>query len=390
MKKDSQDKDLVIHHSAREKAKEKARKESSIKFKKFFEELKEKKALEEKLKGNYTIPESLLKDTITDETEIREIEPIVKINDANFAVRGDFSIVGGLPKVGKTTICAYMIATGLMKDIPEGFDSLGIVTTYCKGKPIVYFDTEQPKSYTNKLRLQIKKLLGVDKQPENLYIVHLRQYNSKDKAQIIFDWMQRAPDTHLWIIDGVADLIQDPNNTEQAFQIIERIMMETDRLNTSVILHLHENPGGGKLRGNLGSEAERKCGGAIAIRKKDGIHSIAPKVIRGSEDFNTIYFQWNKMIKGFKTCDEIQRQLIEEKTDPKILKMESLKRMARAITNNGDKTLSYSEACEKILSNFKAIEGDERSKRTAENRLKEMQDLGIIEKKGKDSYIYSN
>jgi hypothetical protein len=240
------------------------------------EEFRNSERFKRMLEGDYTIPERLLKDTINDKTKIKDIEPIVKINDSNFAVKGDFSIVGGLPKVGKTTICAFMIATSLMKDVPEDFDSLGIRTKYCEGKPVVYFDTEQPSAYTNKLRQQIKQLLGVKYQPKNLHIINLRKYNSKDKATLVFNWMQSVPDTHLWIVDGVADLIQDPNNTEQAFQIIERFMMMTDKLHTSVVLHLHENPGGGKLRGNLGSEAERKCGGAITLRKKDGIHSMEP------------------------------------------------------------------------------------------------------------------
>lgn len=102
--------------------------------------------------------------------------------------------------------------------------------------------------------------------------------------------MQELPDAHLWVIDGIADLIQDPNNIEQSFGLIESIMVQSDRMNSAVIGILHENPGTNKARGNLGSEAERKCGGAITIKKlkEQGVHSIVPRLIRGSADFDTI------------------------------------------------------------------------------------------------------
>jgi len=346
-----------------------------------------------RMAGDYTISRRLLYDTINDRTKIKDIEPIIKIMDSNFAVKGDFSIVGGLPKVGKTTICAFMIATAFMEVIPDNFDSLGIRTKFCEGKPVVYFDTEQPSAYTNKLRIQIKKMLGVKFQPDNLHIINLRKYNSVDKAKIVFAWMNEVPDAHLWIVDGVADLIQDPNNTEQAFQIIEKFMMMTDRLHTSVVLHLHENPGGGKLRGNLGSEAERKCGGAITLKKNksEGTHSIEPKVIRGSEDFPDILFKWDKEIGGFRSLYEDEIESYKKKTDNKASTLEKRVKLAKQITLNGKETVQYKELVNRIIQHSGDIEGHTLSESSAKIRIKEMYEkLGILDKDdlGKYKYIY--
>lgn len=358
-------------------------------LKTFGEQLKYDQEFKKRMAGDYTISKRLLYDTINDRTKIKDIEPIIKIMDSNFAVKGDFSIVGGLPKVGKTTICAFMIATAFMEVVPDNFDSLGIRTKFCKGKPVVYFDTEQPSAYTNKLRVQIKKMLGLKFQPDNLHIINLRKYNSVDKAKIVFAWMNEVPDAHLWIVDGVADLVQDPNNTEQAFQIIEKFMMMTDKLHTSVVLHLHENPGGGKLRGNLGSEAERKCGGAITLRKKDGIHSIEPKVIRGSEDFENIYFKWDKLKGGFATLDEIETKILNYKSDPENMKKELREKMANRITLNGGNTLEYAEAWRRIKEHSLDIERKQIEERTAKARLKEMVEMGLLVKNDMGLYLLS-
>ncbi len=56
-------------------------------------------------------------DAINDKTEIKLIVPVITIKDSTFAVRGDISIIGGHPKTGKTSVCAFLLATALMKDV---------------------------------------------------------------------------------------------------------------------------------------------------------------------------------------------------------------------------------------------------------------------------------
>jgi hypothetical protein len=330
----------------------------------------------------------LLRTLITDASRIKPPEPIVKIRDSNFAVKGDFSIVGGLPKVGKTTICSFMIATAFMKAIPDDFDSLGIRTTFCEGKPVVYIDTEQPQAYTNQLRENIKKLLGLDKQPENLHIANLRKFDSKEKNEIVLAMMDLMPDCHLWIIDGIADLVSDPNDVKESFKCIERFMMKSDELNTTIILHLHENPGGGKLRGNLGSEAERKCGGAITIKKdkEKGIHYIEPKVIRGTSDFEKVYFRYSTLEKRMVSLSAEDEQILNSQSDPEEIKRNKRHRLALKITVDGKEILQYKDAITKIMEFSKIIEGRPIKERTADNRLKEMLEMDFLSKNDNGQY----
>lgn len=332
--------------------------------------------------NRYTLSD-LASDAINDSSDIPDIEPVILIGGANFAVKGDISIVGGQPKTGKTTISSFMMATAFMKEIDEENDFLQIRTTYCEDKPIIYIDTEQPKAYTNKLRQQVLKLLGVDNQPENLHIYNFRKYDAAGKKDRVEALMKELPEAHLWIVDGVADLITDPNDTKQSFGIIETFLIASDKYNTTVVLYIHKNPGvGSKLRGNLGSEAERKCGGAISLTKDrdKGIHAIKPMVIRGSSDFDPIYFQWSNIEKRMVSLDESQTTLYEKMTDPSERKLELRTRLADKVTLKGMENHKYGDLVKRILDMSKEVEGKTISERTAKTRVTEMIDMELLEK----------
>jgi|GEM_PF-2178248 len=318
-------------------------------------------------------------DEINDHSDIGEIIPVIEIRNCVLAAKGDISIIGGLPKVGKTSVCSFILSTAFMKNIPAGFDTLGIRTAFCEGKKVIYIDTEQPKVYTNKLRKSVLRILDVKVQPTNLLIYNLRKYDSETKLQKVLGMMKKYPDAHLWIIDGVADLIKDPNDTKESFGIIEKFMIKSNELDTAIILHIHENPGtNGKLRGNLGSEAERKCGGAITIKKlKDkGVHSIEAKVIRGQEDFDPIFFRFEKASGRMVSVDETEAAELNRSMDKGQIKLDKRIQLAKRCLLTG--SLKWSDMVEAIMLHISEIEGKPVSKRTAENRIEELVKMGIV------------
>lgn len=324
----------------------------------------------------------LLNDRITHESKIRPIIPVVEIAGCNFASKGDLSIVGGLPKAGKTSTSMFMLATALMKDVSNK-DTLDIRTKFSEGKPVIYIDTEQPQAYTDKLRRNVCKLIG---KPENdpsfentLFFINLRKYSSEEKQNKVFEWMQFKPDTHLWIIDGVADLIKDPNDTREAFGIIERLMISSDAMDTTIICYIHENPGStGKLRGNLGSEAERKCGGALSVKKiKDkGIHCIEAKLIRGAADFEPIFFRYNKEQGRMVSISGEEKEELKKGTDKVKIKENLRLAMAKRCLLTGG--LKSKDLVKSIIDFAEPIEGKSIKARTAELRINEMKEMGII------------
>jgi len=328
--------------------------------------------------------EQVLDCRIDHKTEVQEVVPVVKIDHCPFAVKGDISIIGGLPKAGKTTIAVNIIATALMEKIPDNLDSLKIRSTYAADKPIFYIDTEQSKASTNKIRKAVCRFLGVQKEPENLFLINLRdKFKAEDKLQYVLSCMKHYPDTHLWLIDGLADLLKDPNNTEDSFELIARFMSLSQELYAPIILYLHENPSGiSKFRGNLGSEAERKCYGAIIVKKdkQKGVHIIEPKYLRDSKDFEPIYSQYDKSMGRLVGLDPDEVKDYKKESDPEEKKRELLRKLAYQCLVGGAERIQHSELCQRIMNHSKAITGKKVSLSTAKRKIPSLIEYEIIEK----------
>lgn len=318
------------------------------------------------------------------DTEVQEIVPVVKIDGCPFAVKGDISIIGGLPKSGKTTIAINIIGTALMEQIPNDFDSLKIRSSYAGNKPVFYIDTEQAKASTNKIRKAVCRFLGVDKEPDNLFMINLRdKYKAEDKLQYVLACMKHYPDAHLWLIDGIADLLKDPNNTEDSFELIARFMSLSQELYAPIILYLHENPSGiSKFRGNLGSEAERKCYGAIIVKKdkQRGVHIIEPKYLRDARDFESIYAHYNDKLKRMVSMAPDEVKEYQKESDPEEKKRELLSRLAYQCLVGGSEQITHTELCTRIVNHSKAIMGKRIALGTAKKKVTKMVELGILAK----------
>lgn len=323
--------------------------------------------------------ESLLSKTrITDKSNIAPVVPVVQIGTANFAIKGDISFIAGRPKSGKTTVCQFVLGTALMKEVPENLDTLNIRTTFCAGRNVVYIDTEQPKVYTKKLVDGIKTLCKLEQLPSNFYTFNWREHvhsDNREAIEILFDAM---PDTHLWVIDGITDFIGSVNNEEESNDIIRFFMRKASEMGTTIVLLIHENDVTGKLRGHIGSEAERKCGGSISIKKDKAkqIHWIEPRMIRGSGDFQNIYFHYNKEAERMVLADASVGEEMERAIDPKTKKLDKLIRVVNQATLNGSEHVEKKEMLMRISLYYDPVKPV--SEKTASRCLKDMLEAGLI------------
>jgi hypothetical protein len=328
--------------------------------------------------------DQILKCRVDYQSEVQEVVPVVTIGGCPFAVKGDISIIGGLPKAGKTTIAINMIATALMGEIPANLDTLQIRSSPAAGKPVFYIDTEQSKASTNKIRKGICKFLNVEREPDNLYLINLRdKFKAKEKFEYVLACMKHFPDTHLWIIDGLADLLKDPNHTEDSFELVARFMSLSQNLYAPIILYLHENPSGAsKFRGNLGSEAERKCYGAIIVKKdkQKQVHIIEPKFLRDSKDFEPIYCHYDISLGRMASMAPDEAKEYQKQTDPNEKKKELLKKLAFQCLVGGAERIQHTELCQRISNHSTAIMGKKISVSTAKKKIKAMVENEIIEK----------
>jgi hypothetical protein len=243
---------------------------------------------------------------ITKETKLPPLEPVITIADGNFAYKGDISFISGAPKAGKSNVIAAMLAACFLLDSKGLADTLNIRSTYAGTHPVIYIDTEQPKPYTQAMIQKVCAILGTDKQPPNLHIFNLREFSVEQRNWFLQDCFEQFNNEHIYIIDGITDFISSVNDDKESGFLINKLMGVSSEKQIPIILVIHENPGSQKSRGHIGSESDRKGGGSIGIRKdKDkGLHYIEAKFMRGSKDFENVYFRWNDEVNRFRLLDE--------------------------------------------------------------------------------------
>lgn len=247
--------------------------------------------------------ESIRQTRITEKTHIVPLIPVITISGCTFGRTGDFCIVSGQRKAGKTTILQFMVATAIVAFVTDELtrpDTLSIVSNFCQGKDVVIVDTEGSSEDTKDFLQGVLRIAGLTSAPPNLHIYNWREYSQKECRANMDVLFEIHPDPHLIIIDGIADLVSKPNDEQESNEAVRWIMRSASKLNTCFVLVIHENPKvngqESKLRGHLGSELERKTSAAITIEKdkSNGDHFIRSRFLRKSADFEPITFKWDK------------------------------------------------------------------------------------------------
>lgn len=306
--------------------------------------------------------------------------PVVSIGGAPFAMTGDFSMIGGQPKSGKSSLAIFILATTL--DQNPTYDSLTIKSVLApKHKKVIYIDTEQSLATTYKLLNSVCSLLNTKISPDQLLVYNLREKLPKERIQFIKSVFHHHKNPHLIIIDGIGDLVTDTNKVDESNEVICWLMSMSKEHNTAVIGYLHENPGmNQKLRGNMGSEAERKAYASLSLSKdKDGIHSCSPRYFRGA-DFEKVYFKYDKDLSRMVSLspDQAKRKLELDSKSNEDMRKYNLVKLASVATENGAKKLRSPELIEALVLASGRFSAKGFKKRTAQERLKEMKEEGIV------------
>lgn len=301
---------------------------------------------------------------ITDESDISDPIPFVTVNGSTFASLGDISFVSGAPKAGKSSVTGFILATALMKEKPKDLDSLGIISNYQDNRPIIYIDTEQHPAHTKKRLKLVLKMAGIERQNSDLFkVLNWRTFPQKERHDNLMYALDKYKSACLWVIDGITDFVTSANNEEAGNVLISHLMQKASENNAAIILLIHENPQNGKLRGHIGSEAERKCGGAISIKKdrEKGVHFIEPKYLRDAEDFTPVVFRYDTTQNRMVSVDSQAAQIAIQEQREKSKGSETKQLYAKCMGT--DTTLSRAEFRKRI-----EREIDPDNKRTSEAR----------------------
>lgn len=254
----------------------------------------------------------LLSKRVTNTTKHPAPTPVVRISDTNYGMAGMISALTGPPKSGKTTVIGFMLAT-CFTHFSAPAQSLTIQSEYAKGRDVVYLDFEQHISSTQDLQDKVLKYSGLSKTPDNLHIYNLLELSLDERREAI-GLMFSEHKMHLLVIDGLADILSSVNDEEKANALIEELALHASRHNTCVVVVIHENKGGGSVRGHLGSQIERKCAGLISIKKDRDkkVHSIESRLIRIGDDFENVYFHYSLEQGRMVLCDAVTTAELNE------------------------------------------------------------------------------
>lgn len=211
-------------------------------------------------------------------------QPIVRLWGNLIASRGNISAVVGLAKSRKTFLtCA--VASGFLADAEFlGFNAPAV------GK-IVYIDTEQARPHVHKIARRILRSIGLptDRNHDKLIVAALRELTPDQRKEATAEILRRyKPD--LLIIDGVADLCNDPNDLHESEALTCELMRWSSEYDNHILCVLHSNPSSDKARGHLGSALLRKAETVVLVKADGPTSVVSPQYCR-NEPFTEFAFQ---------------------------------------------------------------------------------------------------
>jgi hypothetical protein len=209
--------------------------------------------------------------------------PLLKLSEQTICTPGNISNLQGAAKSAKSAAMGGMIAALLDQNATttsftdsNDQDTLGFTSEPGVGN-IVHIDTEQSDydHYTNVVRAF--RRAGLQQDIPNFHSFSLVDFATAERRAALNLCLERLAPVRAVFIDGIADLLIDPNDPAESFSLVDYLHQTAVRNHCAIITVLHENPGSeaGKTRGHLGSQLERKAESNIRVNKdKDGISTI--------------------------------------------------------------------------------------------------------------------
>jgi hypothetical protein len=197
---------------------------------------------------------AIAKQCVVSQTEyIEKPDTICYLNHTaephSLLTRGSISTFTGKAKAGKSSVLALLIADVI------------------SSKKVLWLDTEQGEYYASRTQHYVLTVAGL-KTAENLRFLDLRSFNPTARINII-EALLNHESWDLIVLDGLRDVVFDINSSEEATNIITKLMTWSVDYKCHVATVLHQNKGNNDVRGHLGTEAINKSEVVISVTKTD-------------------------------------------------------------------------------------------------------------------------
>lgn len=274
------------------------------------------------------------------------------------------------PKKGKS-YSTYAFAIPLL----SGLD-FGSIHPTDRPNLIMVFDMELSKN-TNTKRAK-NQVQTIGKYGNRFVVCSLKGKTIEQRIKTIQEKIEKY-NPGIVVIDQVAKLVNDINNTTEANQITD--ILDKMSINRSVWVVIHENKGDENARGHVGTYLSHAAVEAYTVDKKHGVFTVSLKELRDGEEEDAPTFQFAIDTEGRIIDGTDQAKQAEEQK-----KAEWLQNAQRLF--GGDDLLSYTELCKRIVSELERKADTPEQKKKAEdnakNKIRNMVNAGVIRKTGTD------
>lgn len=219
--------------------------------------------------------------TISPEKDYTEspfgIDRIGKAYASKVVITEGLTVISAKPKTAKTKQGYLFAAVALQSNILS--DHFFAAFPQNKNK-VVYVDTEQ-SLFDNSLGYKtVQELTGEKDRVRKFTMLSLRNLNCIQRMFLLKKYVYANPDIGVLILDGVRDLVSDPNSAEEANTAVSFLLKMATENMIAIILVIHQNKIDNNLRGHLGTEIMNKAHTVLSIEKEEDLFVVRPVVTR--------------------------------------------------------------------------------------------------------------
>ena len=211
---------------------------------------------------------------------------IFSIQSRHTGSRSNFLTLSGLPKAGKSTFIAAIVASAFVP-----YEIFGMkLHLPINGKKICYFDTESSDFDFYRQINKIKGFAELTSLPDWFNAYQVREDGSGIIRKMIETYLSENPDCSVIIIDGLLDLLVNYNDERESSLLTKWLKKITKIYNVLLITVLHQSKSNLSTTGHIGSASDRFAQSTLDIvkDKERNTYVLTSRFMRSDMDFDPI------------------------------------------------------------------------------------------------------
>lgn len=245
--------------------------------------------------------ELLMQRAYDPQAEPESEQVVFRIQFQNIGSMGNFDLITGRPKSGKSKYISGMIASALTR---KEIFSMSLRLPEGKNR-VAHWDTEQNRYDYHAMIKLIFKLGEIDGLPPHFNSFHCRRDNAATIIAMVEYFLSIYKDTGIVFLDGLLDMIDRFNDEGQSKMLVNFLKRITDEHNILVIGVLHRGVTHDKSLGHIGSIADRAAQSVLIVEKNKEARQYVLKseYLRSADDFDPIAIYYNAQSRSWEQTD---------------------------------------------------------------------------------------